>query len=261
MCLFIVYDALSGIIGRVGISMICHFAILLCMHEDTRTIVVSVGGSLIVPEQIDIDFLRQFKEHIVRHTKDGFRFVIITGGGKTARRYQEAGGAVTQLTSEDLDWLGIHATRLNGHLLRAIFYEIAHPVIITDPAKLAEVTDAPAVIIAAGWKPGHSTDFVAVEVAKRLGAKKLANLSNIDYVYTDDPKKNSKAEPIKEITWNDFRTLLPDSWDPGLSSPFDPIAAKDAQEGGMEVAVMNGKQLDEFDHFVRGEPFDGTRIF
>ena len=83
---------------------------------------MSVGGSLIVPDDIDTDFLTQFKNLI--HTQaaiySGRRFIIIAGGGRTARRYQDAASAVTALTPDDLDWMGIHATRLNGHLLRTI---------------------------------------------------------------------------------------------------------------------------------------------
>ncbi len=231
------------------------------MHENNQTVVVSVGGSLIVPDHIDIDFLSQLKEHVQAHIQNNVRLVIITGGGKTARRYQEAASAITQLTPEDLDWIGIHATRLNGHLLRAIFYDVAHPVIIDNPDKLTLLSEPHSLFIAAGWRPGHSTDFVAVEIAKALGAKKLANLSNIDYVFTDDPNKNPEAKPIEEISWGDFRKLLPESWDPGLSSPFDPVAAREAEAAQIEVAVINGKKLDEFDHFVRNEPFAGTRIF
>lgn len=231
------------------------------MQEQPNTIVVSVGGSLIVPDQLDITFLEQLKKRIDIHIENGFRFIIITGGGKTARRYQEAANAVTKLTPEDLDWLGIHATRLNGHLLRAIFYEVAHPVIIDNQEKLPLLDQSHALFIAAGWRPGHSTDFVAVEIAKALGAKKLANLSNIDYVFTDDPNKNPEARPIEEISWSDFRKLLPEAWDPGLSSPFDPVAAREAESAKIEVAVIHGKKFDEFDHFVRSETFAGTRIF
>jgi uridylate kinase len=226
---------------------------------DQKMIVVSVGGSLIVPTDIDTQFLTSFKTCIHQHIQNGYRFIIITGGGKTARHYQEAARSVTPLTNKDLDWIGIHATRLNGHLLRAIFYDVAYPTIIDNPEKLTLPFDKP-VIIAAGWRPGHSTDFVAVEIAKHFSATKLANLSNIDYVYTADPKKDPNAQPIETIAWNDFRALLPPTWDPGLSSPFDPIAAKDAQEAGMEVGIINGTHLDDFNHFVRGEPFTGTRI-
>ena len=106
-----------------------------------ETIVMSVGGSLIVPDAIDTDFLTRLKALIERQTAErSRRFVIICGGGKTARRYQEAASAVSTLTVDDLDWLGVHATRLNGHLMRTIFREIAHPVMITNPDDQNEIS-------------------------------------------------------------------------------------------------------------------------
>ena len=48
-------------------------------------IIISLGGSLIVPEEIDIAFLEGFKEIILREVQAGKRFVIITGGGKICR--------------------------------------------------------------------------------------------------------------------------------------------------------------------------------
>ena len=109
--------------------------------EARETIVMSVGGSLIVPDAIDTTFLSSLKSLIEHETSvNGRRFIIITGGGKTARRYADAAKAVSDLDNEDLDWLGIHATRLNGHLLRTIFKKTAHPVMITNPD---DVLDAP----------------------------------------------------------------------------------------------------------------------
>ncbi|HEU4677113.1 MAG TPA: UMP kinase [Candidatus Paceibacterota bacterium] len=231
------------------------------MHTPPETVVMSVGGSLIVPDQIDCLFLADLKnlvEH--QHTSFGRRFVIIAGGGKTARRYQDAAATVTELDPEDLDWMGIHATRLNGHLLRTIFREIAYPEMITNPDDVRNVpSDAP-LIIAAGHRPGASTDLRAVQIATITGARKLVNLSNIDYVYTDDPKQNPHAEKIADIRWDDFMKLIPTEWNPGLSSPFDPVAAREAKAHGLEVSIINGARLDELEHYLDGRPFMGTRI-
>jgi uridylate kinase len=227
-------------------------------HE--KTIVISVGGSLIVPDHIDTDFLTRFSCLVREYIESGFRFVIITGGGKTARRYQEAASAVATLTPEDLDWLGLHATRLNGHLLRTIFRDIAHPVIVTNPDDVIDIPPQSPLIIAAGYRPGASTDLRAVQIAERIGAKRVINLSNIDYAYDRDPKKFAEAQPIKETDWGSFRKLLPEKWDPGLSSPFDPVAAAEAERLGLEVSILNGANLDELKHYLAAEPFTGTVI-
>lgn len=226
-----------------------------------ETVVMSVGGSLIVPDQIDTQFLSALKKLVESQTtKQGRRFIIIAGGGKTARRYQDAAGEVTKLSDEDLDWLGIHSTRLNGHLVRTVFKDIAHPVMITNPDEIVDVPESAKVIIASGYRPGASTDLRAIQIASNVDAKKVINLSNTDYVYTDDPKKNPNAEMIEDITWEEFRKLIPDKWDPGLSSPFDPIAAKEAQAKGIEVACIDGGNLDSLKNYLNGESFVGTKI-
>lgn len=228
------------------------------MHSAKERIVVSVGGSLIVPDQIDTDFLAEFKALILEKIREGLSFVIIAGGGKTARRYQDAAHAVTPLSRTDLDWVGIHATRLNAQLLRNIFADHASARVIKNPT--ADINADEPIIVAAGWKPGCSTDYVATLIAKNLGARRLVNLSNIDYVYDSDPHKNPKAEKIEKIAWPEFKKLIPDHWDPGLSSPFDPVAAKEAETLGLEVAIINGAKLGEFSNYLSGKSFVGTVI-
>ena len=230
------------------------------MQEVTERIIVSVGGSLIVPDAIDTAFLSTFRALILEKLAEGFSFAIIAGGGSTARRYQEAASAVTKTGSTDLDWLGIHSTRLNGHLLRTIFREVAHPAIITNPDEVLDVPPTVAVIIAAGYRPGASTDLRAVQIAGRAGATKVVNLSNIDYVYTADPKMDASAKKIEKIEWPEFRKLIPVEWDPGLSAPFDPVAAREAEALGLEVAIMNGAKLGEFSNYLDAKPFVGTII-
>lgn len=226
----------------------------------TETIVMSVGGSLIVPGEIDTTFLNKLKSFIEKETAAGRRFIIIAGGGRTARNYQEAAAAVTDLKNEDLDWMGIHATRLNGHLLRTIFRDIAYHEMITNPDTVEDIPGNPAVVIASGYRPGASTDLRAVQIAELIGAKKVINLSNIDYAYTADPKSNPEAEKIEQISWTDFRALIPDEWDPGLSSPFDPVAARSAESAGIGVAIINGDKLTEVAKYLADEPFVGTSI-
>ena len=225
-------------------------------------IVISVGGSLIVPDQIDTDFLSALKELIVRETEppNNRRFIIICGGGKIARRYQEAAGKVTDLTKDDIDWIGIHATRMNAQLVRTIFYETAYPTMIRNPDEILDVPKNTKLVIAGGYRPGASTDLRAIQIAERVKAKKVINLSNIDYVYNDDPKKNPNAEKIETISWSEFRKLIPAEWDPGLSSPFDPVAAREAEKLGIEVAIINGNNLAELDNYLAGRAFVGTKI-
>jgi uridylate kinase len=226
--------------------------------DTDKHIVISLGGSLIVPDGVDVGFLKSFINLIKKYVEQGFKFVIITGGGHTARIYINATKEITVPNINDLDWIGIASTRLNAELVRVAFGEVAHGSIIMDPDAVPDTNKA--ILVGAGWKPGNSSDLAAVHAAKSVGSKKVINLSNIDYAYDKDPKKFPDAKVIKESSWADFRAILPTEWSAGLNAPFDPIAAKKAEELGLEVVIMNGKNIENLKKYLNGEEFIGTVI-
>ncbi len=214
---------------------------------------------MIVPETLDAHFLREFKSLILEHVAKGRKFVIITGGGKTCRNYQNTANEITSASKENLDWIGIATNNLNAELLRVIFNEQALSKVIIDLSKPFSL-DKP-IVIGGAFEPGHSSDFDAVLAAKTVGAKKIINLSNIDHVYDSDPKLNPNAKKLEMISWADYRNLIPKEWtSAGLSTPFDPIASKAAEEVGIQVSIMNGKPIDNLVKCLNGEKFSGTVI-
>ncbi len=229
------------------------------MSKSSSTIVISLGGSLIAPKEgIDVGFLRKFAALVKRQTQKGVRFVIICGGGTPAREYQNAATRVTKLTRDDLDWLGIHATRLNAHLLRTVLRSLAHPRIITDPHE--DMPSRRPVIIGAGWRPGCSTDYDAVLLAARYDATTLINLSNITHVYDKDPRANVDAKAIHTLGWKEFRKRFGSRWHPGLNSPFDPVASKEAERMKLKVIIADGRHLKNLERIFAGKTFEGTVI-
>jgi uridylate kinase len=228
------------------------------IENASAPIVISLGGSLVVPSGIDTDFLVRFKSLVVKEIQAGRRFVLIVGGGRTARNYIDAANSVTPIDNEDKDWLGIHSTRLNAHLLRAVFYEHAHPEIVTNPEEIPYFTEP--LLIGAGYRPGNSTDFVAVKIAEKLGGTHVINLSNIEQVYTADPRTNPNAVPIDHISWADYIALIPSEWSPGLSTPFDPVASRAAQSAHITVSILNGADLTRLEQCLRGDTFVGSTI-
>jgi uridylate kinase len=221
-----------------------------------KTVVMSLGGSLIVPDAINTDFLREFVELIRSYVKKGFRFVIVCGGGRTTRVYQKAAAEVSKLTNDDLDWIGIHATRLNAQLIKALLVDIAEPKIIKNPTQKFKMKKA--VVIASGWKPGFSTDYDAIMLAKQLKVPHVINLSG-SIVHDKDPSKFSDAKPLDEIKWKDFFAIVGDSWSPGLNMPFDPIASKAAVSNKISVFVL-GPDLSNLESYLLGKHFKGTII-
>ncbi|MDR0552047.1 MAG: UMP kinase [Spirochaetaceae bacterium] len=225
--------------------------------------VISLGGSIVAPEKPDTGYLRHFAALIEEFLENDSkaRFVLVVGGGAPARVYQgayrEIAPAGAALDSE-ADWIGIMATRLNAQLVRAIFARRTDAPVITDPT--ADFRWESRLLVAAGWKPGFSSDNDAVLLASRFGAKVVINLSNIEKVYTADPKTDSQAKPLDNISWADFRRIAGDVWTPGKNVPFDPVASRHAEEAGIKVICAAGANLDNLRSILTGKPFTGTTI-
>lgn len=224
-----------------------------------RITVLSLGGSLIaLKDGFDIKFLAGFKRLILKFINRGRRFIIVCGGGQTARSYQSIARELGELTAEDIDWIGIHATRLNAHFMRTIFRQWAHPIVVKDPTRKLKWKEE--ILIGSGWKPGWSTDYDAVKLAELYGAKTVINLSNIEYVYDKDPRKFKDAKKLTKISWPDFRKIVGDEWNPGANLPFDPVASREAARLGLNVVVMEGTNLKEVERAIKGGRFKGTII-
>ncbi len=225
--------------------------------------VLSVGGSIVAPDKPDSEFLKEFAA-LVRTWlgKNAERkLILVVGGGGPARAYQNAYKSVNEDKSakaDEADWIGIMATRLNAQLLRAIFADLCNEPVVYDPTQCSDFSGQ--VLVAAGWKPGFSTDTDAVYLAERFGAKTVVNLSNIEKVYTDDPRKNPDAKPLDTISWADFRKMVGDEWVPGKNCPFDPIASKRAEAAGIKVICAGSKNIQNIQNILNDESFIGTTI-
>lgn len=233
------------------------------MSIKKEKIVLSLGGSLVVPETgLNINFLKEFNTFIRESIKNNpnRQFFIVVGGGTIARQYRDAGRDVVghELTPDDLDWLGIHATRLNAQLIRTIFRDIAHPYVLKHFEIIRKVNEP--VVVASGWKPGWSTDFCAALVCEDYDVAEIVNMSNIDAAYDTDPRTNPDAKIIEKCTWDEFRKLVGEKWTPGMNAPFDPVASKHSQELGLKTVILKGTNLPNLQNYLDGKEFVGTTI-
>ena len=239
-----------------------------------NTKIISVGGSIIAPNEPDIDFLTNFVRMLADwlEKNDDGELILIAGGGGPARAYQKAFRTIEPNTkdvnisfsnkeeaNEAADWIGVMATRLNAELLRACLGRLAPTSVVTNPIEAPEDWQG-RVLVAAGWKPGFSSDNDAVLLAEKYGADTVINLSNIEKVCDSDPSTNPDAKPLDQVSWRDFRKMVGDTWEPGKNTPFDPIASKRAEELGLTVICAGGRNIENVRRILDDADFVGTRI-
>jgi uridylate kinase len=223
--------------------------------------VISLGGSIVAPDGVDGKFLKDFTGLIRSFIEADAerRFIFVVGGGSPARAWQNAYREVSGvIRNDEADWIGIMATRLNAQLVKAVMAKWCFQAVVTDPTQAEALKGK--VLVAAGWKPGFSSDYDAVLLAERFGANLVINLSNIEKVYTDDPKKNPNALPLDRVSWKDFRVMVGDEWVPGKNLPFDPVASRHAEKIGLKVIGAAGRNLENLKKILEGGEFIGTTI-
>lgn len=224
------------------------------MSRATRT-VISLGGSLIVPDHIDVRYLRRLK-NILRPSTER-RYLIICGGGATSRRYIEAARQTgARPSSHDLDLMGIRAIELNAEFVRLIFGAHAHRDVLSRPADVHSLRSP--VIVCSAAESGHSSDYNAVVWAARNGVTQVVNLTNIRSVFDRDPKKSRAAKPLKNLDWETYRSIIGTRWTPGLNTPFDPVASFRAERLKLTVKIVHGHDLASVKNALAGRTFVGT---
>lgn len=221
-------------------------------------IIISLGGSIIVPDEVNWMFLKKFRELIVRNQQKYSKIIIVAGGGKVCRKYNAAAEKITKIAPDDLDWLGISATKLNAELVRVIFGKLAYEKVVNNPHQ--KINTEKKIIIGSGYVPGSSSDLDAVILAEQYGAKTVVNLSNISHVYDKDPRKHKDAKRIGALSWKEFKGVIGGKYKPGMNAPFDPVAAQRAEKAGIRVVVMKGTNLANIRKFIEKKPFSGTVI-
>lgn len=224
----------------------------------TKWEILSLGGSLVCPDKIDFNFLKKFKNFILKWVKRKKRFVIFIGGGKLAREYQAAAKKLGVFKHKDLDWIGIFATWLNAILIKSYFGKMAFERIIFDPRE--KIKTKKKIIFCGGWKPGRSTDYDAVLMAKNLKAKRVINLSNIDFVYEKDPKKFKTSKPLEKISFDKLMEIIGKKWVPGANLPFDPLGVRLAKKEKIKILILNGRNFKNLDNLFKNQKFKGTIV-
>ena len=221
-------------------------------------VVVSIGGSVLIPEKDDAKYIKTLADAL-KGLSDKVQLMVVCGGGKISRYYsktgKELGGSVYQL-----DEMGIAVTRINAKLLSIALGDAGIDEIPVDPETCAKNSAPGKVSVMGGTEPGHTTDAVAAMIAKCSGAVRIVNASNVDAVFTDDPRTNPDAKRLTKMTIKELKEIVYDEHDACRSSVFDPLGVKIAMENRIDILMVNGRDLDELRNAILGKEIKGTFV-
>lgn len=218
-----------------------------------QTIVISLGGSIIVQEKINYKFLNEFKRIILKHKE--YKFIIVTGGGKTARTYIEA-ARKEKLSEEEISFLGILTTRLNANLIADIFNQSRVP---ETHQEINNIKERIIVCGALGNKSKMTSDTNAAQIAKDKKAKFFINMTNVPGLFTDDPKTHKNASLIPFITHKDFNNKIQKiKFKAGQHFILDQKASEIIKRNNITTIIIEGN--NQLENILNNQKFIGTII-
>lgn len=230
------------------------------MKAIKKIVVLSLGGSLIVPNEIDFKFLQEFKEAITKYT-GRYKFVIVCGGGSIARKYisalREKG-----LSEKIQSMAGIAVTRLNARFMTYFFGRDANQGIPHDMRQVAGLLKKHDVVFcgALRYAPRETSDGTAAKLANFFRAD-FINLTAVPGLYTKNPLKHKDAKFIPEISWQEFyKRANAIKYKPGQHFILDQHAARIIMNNKVKTCII-GKSVDNFKRLLNHESFKGTIIY
>ncbi len=224
-----------------------------------KVIVLSLGGSLIIPNNIDTKYLKEFKKTILKNTKK-HKFIVVCGGGSIARKYISALKDIK--INEKLQSLsGISATRMNARFM-SYFFNIDPKQGIPHTMRILKKYVKKQNVIFCGaleYKPKQTSDSTAAGIAKYFKTI-FINLTNVSGLHDKNPKKFKNAKFIPEIPWQDFNKMANKSkFKPGQHFVLDQTASEIIMKNKIPTYII-GKDLKQLDNLLKGKKFKGTII-
>lgn len=246
--------------------------------------IIKIGGSLISPRDEVINrplissYIKLIRETYKRPGSEELKLILVIGGGSTSRVYRDAALKLGEDSDTDQHRIGITATWLNSELFRSLIDDIAYKRVLgvgvyAENRKEGEDRianefqewlsgDVP-ILVSGGFINGASTDLNAILLAAKIGVERIYKLTNIDYVYNDNPKKNPQAKPLENLSWSDYLDMFGGDGikhDPGAHMPIDLLGAKLARDSKVSCVFTDGEDVENLKNILLSKKVKGTYL-
>jgi len=179
-----------------------------------RRVVVKLSGEYLAGHQpfgIDQPTLDRVASDLIEATGQGIEVAVVVGGGNIFRGVDVSSRGVSRPTG---DTMGMLATVMNCLALESALERkgksartlcaLAMPQVcemFTRKAALRYLADGRIVLFAGGTgNPFFTTDTTAVLRASEIGAQAVLKATNVDGVYSADPKMDKTAKRFERLT-------------------------------------------------------------
>ena len=219
-----------------------------------------LGGSVLAPLGLDLACFRKAARVLKELKARGHEVLVVVGGGELARVYIRAARELGA-SDEVCDELGIAVTRLNARLLVSALGELAGREPASTLEAALELLQAGKIPVLGGTSPGQTTDAVAAQLAEASGSELLVYISDVDGVYTSDPKLDPNAKKLERLTAGELERIASSTkFKPGVRTIVDPLAAKLIARAGIKTLFLGKHELGRLCEVLEGAPHSGTAV-
>ena len=228
-----------------------------------KRILIKLSGEALAngkDELYDIDFVDRVAASIKSCTDEGYQLAVVVGAGNIWRGRQG-----NDMDRTAADRMGMLATVINaiylkdaleraGAKARVMTAVEMHPFaeVYSSDAAVCALESGEVVIFGAGLGiPFLSTDTAGAVRAAEIGADAMLMAKNVDYIYTDDPRKNPDAKKLEQVRASEVLAM-------NLKA-IDATATAFCMSVGMPICVFGFKTPEDILKAVRGE-VSGTVI-
>jgi uridylate kinase len=223
-----------------------------------RRVVIKISGeALMGPYEFGVHqpTLMRIAADLAATQQLGVTIGVVVGGGNLVRGVRVAEQGIPRVTA---DMMGILATVMNALALESALEKVGAPARTMSALAMPELCETyerrralhhleagRMLVLAAGTgNPFFTTDTTAVLRAAEVGAQAMLKATNVDGVYSADPKLDVRAERYAELTHQQ-------AIERGLKV-MDATAFALARENGLPIIVFSIREQEAIARVVRG---------
>lgn len=219
-------------------------------------------GDITQGKTLDLEATRLISEQIAEAARSGVEIALVVGGGNLWRGGRKDGLSLERTAS---DMIGMLGTVMNSLALGQLLSQLGvparvlsaigpHPLVERyEIARAREALNSGQVVLCAGGtsNPFFTTDSAAALRALELQVDVLLKATNVDGVYSADPKEDPAAEFLPHLTFDEvIRRRL---------RIMDTAAFSLCSEGNIPIHVFNLRRPRGITEALLGEGI-GTRV-